>query len=139
MTNPDDPGTALASILARSESADDGIRVAAVPELGHHIDQPMARARLQELMTRDKIVTVRVDAAEQLVRYGGEQGLLAVLTELGRRHGDPDIDYTAYMLNELEDFGAYPVLEKASSIDESQLNPDARTGVEDLRHLMNRS
>lgn len=87
-------------------------------------------------MLDDEIVTIRVDAAEQLVRTGGEDGLLAVLAELGRRRNDPDIDYIAYMLSELENFGEFPVLRNALAIDQSRLSLDAKSGLSNLRKLV---
>lgn len=92
--------------------------------------------RLEEIMTDDKIVTMRVDAAEQLVRHGGQIGLLAVLDELGRRKDDPDIDYTAYMLSELDNFGEFPVLAEASTIETTRFSEEARVGLDNLRKLM---
>lgn len=83
--------TSLPTVLARSESKDNATRIAAIPDLGQHIDAPTARRRLKEIMTDDKVVTMRVDAAEQLVRHGGQSGLLAILDELGRRQDDPDV------------------------------------------------
>ncbi|WP_174188010.1 hypothetical protein [Nocardia barduliensis] len=55
------------------------MRIEAIPDLGRNIRFSSARQRLQEAMLDDEIVTIRVDAAEQLVRTGGEDGLLAVL------------------------------------------------------------
>ncbi|MGY1896699.1 hypothetical protein ACW9HR_05115 [Nocardia gipuzkoensis] len=128
----------LSSILARSRSSDNATRIEAIPDLGRRIQSSSARERLREIMIDDEIVTMRVDAAEQLVRAGGEDGLLAVLTELGRRRSDPDIDYTAYMLSELDNFGEFPVLRTALSIDHSRLSPDAKVGLSNLRELMNK-
>ncbi|MGW4088813.1 hypothetical protein [Nocardia sp. NPDC004750] len=126
----------LSSILARSRSGDNAVRNAAIPDLGRNIHSSSVRRRLQEIMVDDAIVTMRVDAAEQLVRFGGENELLAVLTELGRRRNDPDIDYTAYMLSELAIFGEFPLLRNALAIDQSRLSPDARIGLSSLRELL---
>ncbi|WP_280296346.1 hypothetical protein [Nocardia abscessus] len=133
-----DADAELSSILARSRSSDNATRIETIPDLGRRIQSSSARERLQEIMIDDEIVTMRVDAAEQLVRAGGEDGLLAVLTELGRRRSDPDIDYTAYMLSELDNFGEFPVLRTALSIDQSRLSPDAKVGLSNLRELMNK-
>ncbi|GAA5082237.1 hypothetical protein [Nocardia iowensis] len=132
----EDSGTELSKILANSRSSDNATRVSAIPELGRYIDQRSARDRLEQIMVEDEIVTMRVDAAEQLARYGGESGLLAVLNELGRRSKDSDIDYTAYMLSELDNFGEFPVLSKAMSIDKTLMSPDAEIGLQNLRELM---
>ncbi|MFI2282130.1 HEAT repeat domain-containing protein [Nocardia beijingensis] len=131
-----DVDTELLSILARSRSGNPAVRIEAIPDLGRYIRFNSARQRLQEMMLEDEIVTMRVDAAEQLVRTGGEDGLLAVLAELGRRRNDPDIDYTAYMLSELDNFGEFPVLRNAFAIDQSRLSPDAAIGLSNLRELM---
>ncbi|WP_433661692.1 hypothetical protein ACQPW1_05675 [Nocardia sp. CA-128927] len=128
--------TELSSILDNSRSADNATRVNAIPELGRFIDRYSARERLEEIMVNDEIVTMRVDAAEQLARHGGESGLLAVLNELGRRSADPDVDYTAYMLSELENFDEFPVLSKALSIDQKLMSPEAKLGLQHLRELM---
>ncbi|WP_157128798.1 hypothetical protein [Nocardia amamiensis] len=128
----------LSTILALSKSDNNATRIDAIPDLGRNIKSSIARERLEEMMANDNIVTVRVDSAEQLVRYGGEDGLLAVLTELGRRCDDPDIDYTAYMLSELDNFDEFPVLSNALSIDRSKLSADAETGLRNLRELMHK-
>ncbi|MGW5376808.1 HEAT repeat domain-containing protein [Nocardia sp. NPDC003999] len=136
--NTGEADTELSSILARSRSSDNAVRIEAIADLGRNIRSSSARERLQEMMVDDEIVTMRVDAAEQLVRTGGDDGLLAVLTELGRRRNDPDIDYTAYMLSELENFGEFPVLRNALAIDRSRLSPDAKIGLSNLRELLNK-
>ncbi|MBF6192885.1 hypothetical protein [Nocardia implantans] len=133
-----DVDTELSSILARSRSGDPAVRIEAIPDLGRYIHFSSARQRLQQIMLEDEIVTMRVDAAEQLVRAGGEDGLLEVLAELGRRRNDPDIDYTAYMLSELDNFEEFPVLRNALAIDKSRLSRDAAVGLNNLRELMDK-
>ncbi|WP_330181773.1 HEAT repeat domain-containing protein [Nocardia sp. NBC_01503] len=130
-------GSGLEAALDASRSSDAMIRVAAIIELGDYIEHPEARKRLEELMD-DDIVTIEVDAAEVLVKVGGPSGLLSVLDVLGRREDDPDVDYIAYMLQNLDSGGELPVLAIASSIDDDRLSAAARTGLANLRRLMGR-
>ncbi|MFI6171676.1 hypothetical protein ACIBCN_33195 [Nocardia sp. NPDC051052] len=127
----------LSGMLANSRSDDNATRAGVIAELGRYMYRSDARKRLEEIMIGNEIVTMRVDAAEQPTRYGGEEGLLAVLNELGRRQ-DSEVDYTAYMLSELDNFGEFPVLDTALSINEERLTPDAKRGLTDLRALMQR-
>ncbi|MFB8004371.1 hypothetical protein [Nocardia sp. NPDC056000] len=125
----------LQAALDMSRSPDGMQRITAIAELGGYIENSDARARLEELMD-DDIVTVEVDAAEVLVRVGGQPGLLAVLDVLGRRTDDPDVDYIAYMLQNLDFGGELPVLSDALKIPESRYSDAAKIGLENLRRLM---
>ncbi|MEV6070625.1 hypothetical protein AB0L82_29115 [Nocardia sp. NPDC052001] len=127
--------TDLTAALVRSESDDTRTRLDAVAELGAFIEQPEARARLGEMMD-DANVTVEVDAAEVLVRHGGRDGLHAVLDRLGSRREDPDADYIAYMLQNLDFGGEFPVIEIANSIAPEDLSPMAVIGLRNLKRLM---
>ncbi|MEV6323050.1 hypothetical protein AB0M45_17900 [Nocardia sp. NPDC051787] len=100
------------------------------------ISDAQARRRLVEMLD-DDIVTMQIEAAEALVRHGGELGLLSVLEELGRRD-DADVDYIANRLSDLDNFGEFPVLAAASSIAESEISPNARRGLTELHELMGR-
>ncbi|WP_194852954.1 polymorphic toxin type 24 domain-containing protein [Nocardia sp. SYP-A9097] len=133
--NSKDAGLQVA--LDSSRSPDAMIRLAEIPKLGAYIEYPEARMRLQELMD-DDIVTVEVDAAEVLIRVGGQSGLLAVLEVLGRREDDPDVDYIAYMLQNLDSGGELPVLAIASSIENEKFSDMARVGLANLRQLIGR-
>ncbi|MEV6279245.1 hypothetical protein [Nocardia sp. NPDC051832] len=104
----------LGDILARSQSRDGMTRVNAIPELGEFIDDSRAFNRLTEMLD-DDIVTMEVDAAEVLARRGGVNGILAVLEVLGRRRDDPDADYMAYKLNELDAGGELAVVAQVES------------------------
>ncbi|WP_378737133.1 hypothetical protein [Nocardia brasiliensis] len=129
----DGPET-LSKILADSRSGDNMTRVNAIPELGRYVDYRSARERLEEIMLNDEIVTMRVDAAEQLARCGGERGLLAVLNELGRRHNEPDVDYIAYCLYELDASGELPIIDIITAV-QGDLSSDGSVGFEDLKRL----
>ncbi|MFE6923206.1 HEAT repeat domain-containing protein [Nocardia sp. NPDC057663] len=83
----------------------------------------------------DGDIAVQIAAAEQLVRFGGKEGLEAVLTELGRRVDDPDADYIAYQLRELELFDQLPILESAQEFG-SELSEDGRVGRMQLEELL---
>ncbi|MFF2556977.1 hypothetical protein ACFVUS_38655 [Nocardia sp. NPDC058058] len=128
-------GPDLNTALMRSRSDDTRTRLDAVAELGAFIGHSEAWERLDEMMD-DANVTVEVDAAEVLVRHGGKAGLHAVLDRLGTRREDADVDYIAYMLQNLDFGGEFPVIEIANSIDVADLSPMAKLGLRDLRRLM---
>ncbi|MEU6831030.1 hypothetical protein ABZ894_20465 [Nocardia beijingensis] len=88
-------------------------------------------------MLDDDVVTIQIEDAEALVRYGGQQGLLSVLEELGRRD-DGDVDYIAYRLSDLDNLGEFPVLETASLLVESDISPNVHRGLKDLHDAMGR-
>ncbi|WP_454200057.1 hypothetical protein [Nocardia sp. Marseille-Q1738] len=123
----------LEEVLARSRSSDGMTRVNAIPELGEFIDDVRARNRLKEMLD-DEVVTMEVDAAEVLTRKGGVDGILAVLEELGRRRDDPDADYMAYKLYELDASGELPVIDIVES-SVNQLSPNASVGLRNLKAL----
>ncbi|MFJ4650818.1 hypothetical protein ACIP5Y_06005 [Nocardia sp. NPDC088792] len=137
MMNADPQDTDLESALRHSHEADAFERLASIPELRGHIDQPAARERLEQMLA-DDVVTVEVEAAEALVKSGGKAGLLAVLGVLGRRHDDPDVDYIAYMLNDIDHDDEFPVLQDALAIDDAELTLAEKLGLENLRRLMGR-
>ncbi|MFE1595343.1 hypothetical protein [Nocardia sp. NPDC058705] len=120
----------LNDALTRSRSEHSSTRVGAIPDLGLLIAEPEARARLVEMLD-DDIVTMEIDAADVLVRYGGDSGLARVLDVLGRRRDDPDADYIAYRLYELDASGEKPVIDIAESMREL-LSDNALVGLEDL-------
>ncbi|WP_194834052.1 HEAT repeat domain-containing protein [Nocardia sp. XZ_19_369] len=130
---PKEDDTTLEQVLERSRSADGLTRVNAIPELGRFIDDQRAQRRLRELLD-DDVVTMQVDAAEVLVRFGGTAGLLTVLEELGRRHNDPDVDYIAYRLYELDASGEFPVIDNTVAV-RGDLSPAGAIGFEDLKRL----
>ncbi|MGW4368132.1 hypothetical protein ACWEKT_21070 [Nocardia takedensis] len=123
----------LEDILARSRSGDGLTRVNAVPELGDFTEDVRARRRLTELLD-DEIITMEVDAAEMLARKGGATGILAVLDVLGRRRDDPDADYMAYRLNELDAGGEVPVVEIVESSGRA-MSDNAAVALRNLKAL----
>jgi hypothetical protein len=125
----------LGQLLAASRDDFAGNRLDAIAGLGALLGKQVVFSRLVEML-RDPIVTVRIDAAEMLTRRGGLAGLLAVLDEIGARADNPDTDYLAYKLQELEDSGEYPVLDTAGSADPSMLTPDMALGLENLKELV---
>ncbi|PSR66824.1 hypothetical protein C8258_18250 [Nocardia sp. MDA0666] len=110
------------------------VRLDALPRLAERLDNQDVRRRVEEMLG-DDVVTVEVDAADILVRQGGEAGLLAVLTEMGRRTDDPDVDYIANRLYEMDAGGELPVLTMAAAIDSEKMTSNARIGLENLRQL----
>jgi hypothetical protein len=126
----------LRAALEHSHSDEGLVRLRAISELSALIFDAQARRRLVEMLD-DDVVTNQFEAAEALVRYGGQQGLLSVLEELGRRD-DEDVDYIAYRLSDLHNLGEFPVLETASFIAESGMSPNVRRGLKDLHDVMGR-
>ncbi|MET7770009.1 hypothetical protein [Nocardia sp. NPDC005366] len=131
--NPPSERSRLEDILVRSRSSDGLTRVNAIPELGDFMHDVKARDRLTELLD-DEIVTMEVDAAEVLARKGGATGILAVLEVLGRRRDDPDADYMAYRLNELDAGGEVPVVEIVESSGR-ELSDNAAVALRNLKAL----
>ncbi|WP_139347787.1 hypothetical protein [Nocardia donostiensis] len=121
----------LKSAFDKSRDPDVGERIAAVRMLADHITEPVARQRLGEMLDDDNIA-VFVEAAEVLVTWRGEQGLIAVLSELGRRAGDADLDYIVYKLQELQGSGEAPVLRRARALNLGELPSEVAAGVEYL-------
>jgi hypothetical protein len=138
MTGRDATEVMLADALDKSVDSHWDIRVDAAELLGRLIDEPTARNRLGEMLHDPGDVAVQTAAAEVLTRCGGRSGLLAVLEEIGRRADDPDADYIAYKLYELEGMGEYPVLETTSTIDVAELSPEAHLGIVNLKRLLGR-
>lgn len=119
----------------RSHSPDWDVRREAAQALGRLLPGAEALGRLSELLNDDDIA-VEQEAAEALVRYGGRDGLLAVLQVLGRRAEDPDADYLAYRLRELEIFDAIPVRERAREIGKKYVDGFVADGIRQLEELM---
>jgi hypothetical protein len=133
MTSDDDDR--LDQLLKASQDDFAGTRLGAIAGLGALLGNPVAFSRLVQMLG-DPLVTVRIDAAEMLTRHGGVPGLLAVLDEIGARADNPDTDYLAYKLQELEDSGEYPVLDTAGSADPSTLTADMARGLANLKELV---
>ncbi|GGL27953.1 hypothetical protein [Nocardia jinanensis] len=110
MTDPENDSTALETALSNSRSPDGLTRDAAIFELANFIHEDSAVRRLHEMLDED-IVTMQVDASDVLARLGGVKGLFLVLDEIGRRRDDPDADYIANWLYELDAGGDVEILE----------------------------
>ncbi|PSR66823.1 hypothetical protein C8258_18245 [Nocardia sp. MDA0666] len=113
-------------------------RVDAAEKLGEMVDEPVARARLTELLHDAGDVAVQTAAAGALTKRGGVAGLLAVLEEIGRRSDDADVDYIAYQLYGMEGTGEYPVLDIASEIASETMTAHARIGLASIERLLGR-
>ncbi|MGW4737371.1 HEAT repeat domain-containing protein [Nocardia xishanensis] len=114
-------------------SAQWDVRRDAARTLGGVLPDTAALSDLTALLD-DEDTAVQQEAAESLVRYGDRVGLIVVLTELGRRSEDPDSDYIAYRLRELQIFERLPILEAARTI-AGELTPEAHAGLEQLEAL----
>ncbi|WP_280422673.1 hypothetical protein [Nocardia carnea] len=136
MTDPDEHSTALDAALSRSLSADGMTRDNAIFELADFIEDERAIERLREMLD-DDIITMQVDAADVLARRAGVKGLMLVLDEIGRRRDDPDADYIANRLYELDAGGDIPILELIEPR-QLELSEDARIGFRQLKVLRGR-
>ncbi|MFB7724031.1 HEAT repeat domain-containing protein [Nocardia sp. NPDC056100] len=126
----------LATALAHSISPDWVVRIAAAHELAAIIEVPAARSKLAEMLGDAGDIAVQVEAAEALVRHGGAAGLVTVLTELGRRSDDPQCDYLAYRIAELQQSGDVRVLDLVSAVDRAELSAEAGIALRDLLVLI---
>lgn len=136
MTDSDEHSTSLDAALSRSMSADGLTRDKAIFELADFIDDERVVERLREMLD-DDIVTMQVDAADVLARRAGVKGLMLVLDEIGRRRDDPDADYIANRLYELDAGGDIAILDSIESV-QSDLSDDARIGFRQLKVLRGR-
>lgn len=127
---------ALETALERSGSAHWETRVDAAGQLGTLIEMRAARTKLAEMLGDAGDIAVQVEAAEVLVRHGGAAGLVAVLDELARRGDDPQSDYLAYRIAELERSGDARVLDLVSVIDRAELSAGAGIALRDLLVLI---
>ncbi|MFC4124050.1 HEAT repeat domain-containing protein [Nocardia rhizosphaerae] len=84
----------------------------------------------------DPDTAVEQEAAEVLVRFGGVDGISAVLDTLGRRAEDGDSDYIAYRLRELQIFEQVPVLRLARKAMGINSSPFAQQGFDQLESLL---
>ncbi|MBF6417707.1 HEAT repeat domain-containing protein [Nocardia farcinica] len=121
-------------VLADSHSADWSIRARAAVELGKLLPSGQAMKRLAELLSDDDMA-VELEATEVLARFGGRDGLVAILGELGRRIDDPDSDYLAYRLQELQTNDRLPILRKARELSIDSLSPEVREGIRQIEEL----
>ncbi|MFR9772037.1 hypothetical protein [Nocardia sp. SC052] len=140
---------ALSSILAHSRNDDNAIRVEAIPGLGRNIRSSSARERLQEIwslpseqviqrlseLLGDDDMAVELEATEVLARFGGRAGLVAILGELGRRVDDPDSDYIAYRLQELQTNDGLPILQNSRKIMDQSPSHEVSEGINQIEQL----
>ncbi|MFD4403409.1 hypothetical protein ACFWPH_11640 [Nocardia sp. NPDC058499] len=85
-------------------------------------------------MLDDEIVTMQIDAAEVLAKHGGADGLLLVMEKLGERGSDPDADYIAYKLYELDATGEMEVVDTIESF-KRDLSEIGSTAFENFKVL----
>lgn len=136
MTGPEKNPVSLETALLNSRSPDGLTRDAAIYELANYIQDDRAVRRLQEMLD-DEIVTMQVDSADVLARLGGLKGLFLVLDEIGRRRDDPDADYIANRLYELDASGDVEILEMIEPV-AGELSDDGLVGFQQLKRLRGR-
>lgn len=128
-------GKRLMQVFDDSRSSSWDVRRDAARALGRLLPATDALARLVELLD-DEDVGVEQEAAESLVRFGGDAGLLAVLEALGRRVDDPDADYIAYRVRELQIFEQVPVLDRARDLGREHRAVSVSEGIRQLEALL---
>jgi HEAT repeat protein len=121
-------------VLADSHSADWKVREGAAAELGKLLPSEQVIERLAELLGDDDMA-VELEATEVLVRFGGRTGLVAILGELGRRVDDPDSDYIAYRLQELQANDRIPILQNSREISTQSPSPEVSEGINQIEEL----
>lgn len=130
----DSEGTDLESLLVQRHSDDLRTREGAAIVLGAYLPNLVALQGLSELLG-DNDTAIEVEAAESLVRFGGIEGLMAVLGELGRRIDDPDADDIASHLQSLQGAHKLPILQNARLILANDPPPDVRVGIAEIEQL----
>ncbi|MGW6331421.1 hypothetical protein [Nocardia rhamnosiphila] len=137
MTHPDKTPVSLESALSNSRSPDGLTRDSAIYELANFIHEDSAVRRLHEMLD-DEIVTMQVDSADVLARLGGLKGLFLVLDEIGRRRDDPDADYIANRLYELDASGEVEILAMIEPV-AADLSENGSVGFQQLKRLRGRA
>ncbi|MFD3508510.1 hypothetical protein [Nocardia sp. NPDC058666] len=125
---------AIGDALSRSRSSDAATRIYSIPDLAKLVDDDRVWVRLGELLD-DEIVTTEIDAARVLSASRELDGILVVLEELGRRADDPDADYMAYVLYELEASGEGPFMASLAASGNS-MTDNQLSALEDLKVLL---
>lgn len=133
MTDPDKKSVGLEAALSNSRSPEGLTRDFAIYELANFIHEDSAVRRLHELLD-DEVVTMQVDSADVLARLGGLKGLFLVLDEIGRRRDDPDADYIANRLYELDAGGDVEIMAMIEPV-VGQLSDDGLIGFQQLERL----
>ena len=72
---------------------------------------------------------------KRLITRGGQNGLIAVLRDLGDRRDDPDSDHIAYLLQELQGSRNMPILQEARAIVADGTDKTARDVLAELEQL----
>ncbi|MEU6188380.1 HEAT repeat domain-containing protein [Nocardia sp. NPDC047038] len=124
----------LARVLADSHSADWKVREGAATELGKMLPSEQVIQRLSELLGDDDMA-VELEATEVLARFGGRAGLVAILGELGRRVDDPDSDYIAYRLQELQTNDGLPILQNSRKVMDQSPSHEVSEGINQIEQL----
>ncbi|MGW4327512.1 HEAT repeat domain-containing protein [Nocardia sp. NPDC004573] len=124
----------LARVLADSHSTDWKVREGAATELGKMLPSEQVIQRLSELLGDDDMA-VELEATEKLARFGGRAGLVAILGELGRRVDDPDSDYIAYRLRELQINDRIPILQDSRKIMNLSPSSEVSEGINQIEQL----
>ncbi|UAK33193.1 HEAT repeat domain-containing protein [Nocardia asteroides] len=119
---------------ADSYSADWKVRACAATELGRMLPSEQVIERLAELLGDDDMA-VELEATEVLARFGGRAGLVAILGELGKRLDDPDSDYIAYRLQELQINDRVPILQNAREISIRSPSHEVSEGIYQIEQL----
>ncbi len=124
----------MTQALADSRSLAWKARAGAAVELGRLLPCDEAINRLAELLG-DEDMAVELEATEVLARFGGQAGMVAILGELGRRVDDPDSDYIAYRLQELQTNNRFPILQNAREILNQSPPSDVSEGINQIEQL----
>ncbi|MGV9636460.1 hypothetical protein ACWDO0_19980 [Nocardia rhamnosiphila] len=136
MTDPDKNSVSLETALSNSGSPDGLTRDAAIYELANFIQEDSAVRRLHEMLD-DEVATMQVDSADILARLGGLKGIFLVLDEIGRRRYDPDADYIANRIYELDASGDVEILAVIEPVVE-ELSDYGFVGFQQLKRLRGR-
>ncbi|MGW5752876.1 hypothetical protein [Nocardia rhamnosiphila] len=80
---------------------------------------------------------MQVDSADILARLGGLKGIFLVLDEIGRRRYDPDADYIANRIYELDASGDVEILAVIEPVVE-ELSDYGFVGFQQLKRLRGR-
>ncbi|MFI5719825.1 hypothetical protein [Nocardia sp. NPDC051750] len=134
--DPNNDTTALVHALTKSRSTDGTTRDRAIYKLAEFLHDCRAVERLHDMLD-DEVVTIQVDAADILVRRGGREGIFLVLDEIGRRRDDPDADYIANRLYELDASGDIAILDIIEPL-QDQLSDNSAIGLQQIKRLRGR-
>lgn len=123
------------SAVEDSGSPDWEVRRDAARALGLLLPANEPLFRLVALLD-DGNIAVEQEAAEALARHGGQDGLRSIFEVLGRRRDDPDADYIAYRLRELQVFERVPIMKRAREIANNPAGDLTLDGIRQLGELL---